>query len=351
MRFAVAIAALAACGSSDHASGPVALTAIAQRTHQAQCQYQVRCGMSPSFALCEQGTFGPLFAYDESPSLVAAVQAGELEYDQAAMTACIDAIANNSCDSYDGNGFVFPPECLVPAFHGTVPDGGACTYLPSFPPTSNEVGFVTECVSQQCNYTCDQGPDTCCRGTCVGDTPPSYDPIAVGQPCGGVLDVPCVDGAYCDNSMIPIVCRAQQPQGATCNIDRECTAGTACVGTPRTCEPLPALGEACPDGRCRDNGTYCNSSGTCAPVGLPGDPCMTAQDCGTPWLCDATKHVCTRPPITGEPCTNVCYDASYCAGGTCHALEGNGSPCADGKQCLTGYCGSTGVCEAPGVCI
>jgi hypothetical protein len=156
-------------------------------------------------------------------------------------------------------------------------------------------------------------------------------------------------------------CLPLKAAGATCQSASECAFGLGCTGTTttRTCAPLPTLGQACPDFQCRDEGTYCNSAGTCAKVGLPGTACATAQDCSSFYRCDQTVLQCARYPMLGESCAVLsrCFDAaSYCDSTTlmCTALKSNGATCNSNTQCSSNNCNFTAtspVCSTPEVCI
>ena len=344
----VVIALLAACGHDSGSSAPVAITAISVRAHEAECLYELRCRLTPSLELCEQGWYGGIYA---SPSLVAAVQAGEVQYDAEQMTACIEAIETQPCDRYTTSKSEVLEACVTPAYTGAVPSGGACNLLGGVPSVFPYYGVLNQCASQSCDTSACMGSNTCCQGTCVGDTPPTVGPVPLGSPCEltGTAS-PCEDGTYCDDSIYPRICVAQLDAGAACHGDEQCGFDLACLGRPGTCQPVPALGEPCPDGKCRDVDTICNSALVCERVGLPGDPCESSEDCGdgrVPWQCDTSNHVCVRPPIAGEPCTNTCYDGSLCASGYCRALAVNGSACTDGQECVSGYCDGAACAPAP----
>jgi hypothetical protein len=127
------------------------------------------------------------------------------------------------------------------------------------------------------------------------------------------------------------------------------------AGAIWTCEPLPAVGEPCPNGMCRDEGVGCNAAGVCAPVGLPGAPCTVAGDCSRFYRCDATGH-CARGPIAGEACTLGCFDTdSYCIGQTCRLRLPDGAFCGSqlGRMndvCQSGFCKSSSPDPRLGIC-
>lgn len=361
IRAFVVLASMIGCGGG---SGPsfdhVKVSEFRASLHAALCVYEARCGMAPDYTSCERATFGHLDAeFDTGPNIEADVAAGTLLYDETQAAACLHAIADETCDRTDHYRRLLSLACFT-LLRGTVASGGTCSYLPNEALTHPN-GIVTECVSQQCNYSCGPGIDPCCTGTCVGDTPPSIDPPAIGQPCGRPTDLPCADGGYCDASMVPAMCRAMVPAGSPCSSELECDDGLWCAGSPRICKPLPARGEPCPDGECRDEGTYCNSAAICAKVAMPGEPCDGPDACTFTFsgaVCDATMH-CAKLPSLGDACTppaSNCIDASFCDRGSsqCVALAADGSACTSDRECESGYCddnASPAACSTPAACL
>jgi hypothetical protein len=120
--------------------------------------------------------------------------------------------------------------------------------------------------------------------------------VGEGAPCteqAGYSD--CAVGLECDSGVCVSLCNVTVfGEGEMC-FDEEhvplgvCDDGLRCDHLTLTCVPVPALGEACPDGAC-EPGTHCNS-----------DPVMP---------------VCVASPADGEPCPdNICASShSTCEG-------------------------------------
>ena len=335
MRRALLVVAMLGC-SNNGGSGYLPIDQAAAAFKRAFCDYAVRCGQFPDATTCIGASLG--FNLRVDPSEIAAIGAGKVIYDGNKAAQCYDAYGARSCDRTSQDARAFPAVCNE-AIRGTVAGNAACA-------------VASECVSGNCNVpTCTMA---CCMGTCVGDTPPVRD-VAIGQSCAGNVAASCATGAYCDGATV--LCAALKPGGATCTSSNECGYELSCVGTTtRTCTALPQLGQACPDGQCRDDGTYCNATMVCAKVGLPSDPCATGRDCSTYYTCDATSH-CARGPAIGGACsaTARCFDdGTLCdaTAMTCAALHVDGGACTSNSQCLNNFCdATTSTCMTKAVCI
>jgi hypothetical protein len=305
----------------------------------ANCTHDVACGLFPDSATCHVAYLGIDFGVDSSQ--IAAVKAGKVKYDASAARTCFNAIADAPCDQTAEAHRVLPPACAQ-VLAGTVGSGGNCV-------------MDAECKSQSCNIPiC---VVTCCSGACVGDAP--LVPAPVGSACGGSAG-PCVSDAFCDFTGT-MTCTALYGSGMACQNDSECAFGLACAGSSApVCKTLPIVGEPCPDGRCRDDGTTCSSTTqTCVKVGLLGAACTTNTDCSHFYTC-GSAGACQATPIGGS-CTsdNGCFEsASYCAlptagSGTCAVPQANGDPCTNDRDCESDHCEDTlqpPVCTDPPMC-
>jgi len=329
--------------------------------HDAWCSYLVRCGELPDLDTCARALLHQPFPVSRGD--VAAVLVGRARFDAAAAEQCFARIAAATCDrtdddlrpNGDGTDSVFSatanPDVCAGIVRGTVADGGRCS-----------VG--AECASRDCYTLLEDCSMACCIGTC-GDT---HAPLAPGEPCESNRDT-CVDG-FC---AIPELfgtnrCATRVPQGGTCHAGAwdECEQGLACVtstGFPMmTCQPLPTVGQPCPGGLCRDDGTVCHSSGVCAAAGLTGDACVNNLDCSAFYACDRTGHC--APVVAGAACSGgehtSCFDDGMVCDFTCMPLAPEGAPCGSqtGRQsrlCASGLCvptegGSHGGDSRFGVC-
>jgi hypothetical protein len=334
-RWAWLAALLSACG------GGISIEEYPTAFRDAYCKYETRCGLFPDIGTCERANIGFNLVID--PSEKAAVDQGKTKFDGALASDCLDAFGAQTCDTTDEDGRAFFTEKCREIVKGTVGDGGACA-------------LDIECKSQTCNVpSC---PDACCQGTCMGDALPTLG--GAGATCGNGSNS-CAVGFYCD--FTTTTCMELKAAGATCNANNECAFGLGCAGTPaRTCKALPALGEACPDGACRDAGTFCNAVGMCAKIGLAGATCgASVGQCSSFYPCDQSTMKCTAAPALGEACTNRCFDGgTFCDTSsptpTCVKTKADGGSCTSDSQCENNNCdtgsgGGSGTCATAAVCI
>ncbi len=263
----------------------------------ARCEYLTRCGLFPSQNACKAHFE---LSMVQSTSVIAAVDAGKVKYDDGLAEDCIDDLRDASCSQ----AAQLSPAC-DDIFKGTIADGGMCA-------------FDDECVSGSCAVT--DCTEACCPGTCQ----PARATPKIGEMCNFI----CEDGAYCadDNT-----CHAVLAAGAACSDVFACANGLYCANftgmMAGTCTKLPATGEACTE-QCANIGDYCE--GTCKKVGLPGDACTNNDQCSYYYFCDDTMHCAEEPAPMLLP---------------------NGSTCASGTQCQSHYCGNDNKCADVPECI
>lgn len=335
-RLVIAVLLLTACGDDD-AGDPSRYVSVDQYSAVAKaswCSYYTQCGYFTDHEACMSAR---LFVNaDLSPSIVNAIKAGRVAYNGNNAKACLDATATATCDKTDDAGRVQPRACRE-IFQGTLAADAAC-YLDA------------ECISGNCQAVVADG--ICEPGKCVGDTPPSTEPAANGEPCNFVSG--CAPGSRCNSTTD--VCETLHGTGMDCVTTADCAYGLGCAGNPRTCKPLPALGQPCPDGECRDDGTRCTASG-CVAIGLTGATCNSGSECSIYYTCDFSTMKCKRGPVTGEACPSGnqrCFDASFCDSSTlkCVPYRGPGESCTSSLQCASGSCDSmTSQCMAPTTCL
>lgn len=309
----------------SHDGGGLSASSYAAQAAQALCDYEVRCGLFADQASCL--VYGQTQIGDSFQQLL---DSGKATFDGNAAQACLDALANLSCDNTQMSVRTEPPGCLH-IVTGTVATGSDCEQS-------------DECQSGACAI-----PDcssACCTGSCVA----AQAPAGSGEPCA---TRPCDTGLVCDQTSS--TCVALAGSGAGCTLFDQCDYGLGCAGG--MCKPLPAIGQMCPDGICADVGAVCNAAGTCMMVGLPGAPCATAEDCSPYATCDVAMGTCTALPTVGQPCQTGCSDGSFCniadggsGVGTCTALGSNGASCTRDTECASHNCADTG-CQAQPVCI
>lgn len=263
----------------------------------ARCEYLTRCGLFPSANDCRadfDATTAP------STSIVAAVDAGKVVYDEDLAEDCLEALREGSCSQTAS----LDPKC-EDIFTGTIADGGMCA-------------FDDECVSGRCSV--EDCTMACCPGTCM----PARPTPKIGEMCLFI----CEAGAYCGADSI---CHALQPKGAACDAPFACDDGLYCNGLTSmmsgTCTALPNTGEACVE-QCLNIGDYCE--GTCKKVGLVGATCANDDQCSFYYECDDTMK-CAAP--MREP------------------LLPNGATCSSSVVCESHYCGNDNKCADLPVCI
>lgn len=288
MRSLVCVLFLVGCGGID-------LRDFQSEALDARCDYLTNCGLFPNVAACKEQFTAP-----QSTSIIAAVEAGKVKYDEDLAEDCIEALRDASCSQ----AAQLDPKC-DDIFVGTVADGGMCA-------------FDDECVSGSCSVA--DCMEACCPGTCA----PARAVPKIGEMCNFV----CVDGAYCANDN---TCQKVLAAGAACESPFACADGLYCAGftgmTAGTCTKLPATGEACTE-QCLDIGDYCD--GTCKPVGLPGDACANDDACSYYYVCDDTMRCAKEPPPMLMP---------------------DGATCSSSVQCQSRYCGNDNKCGPVPECI
>lgn len=223
-----------------------------------------------------------------------------------------------------------------------------------------------------------------CNGSSVCEAPPAARTLNENAPCDA--DVECTLGLLC--SIFPGEstgkCLPHRAEGAECEGYYDCGPGFGCAYRPSdgrrvctkkierggrcehtddqcagelrcvsliinaeyTCQkPYGGPGELCSYSLPCAAGNYCpvykgSESAACEALGTEGAPCKKQGQCVDGLLCDA--NVCTKtPPATGEACTGICAEGSYCAGDVCAVLPAVGEPC-------TGYCEAGAFCDAFG---
>lgn len=321
---------LAACGGGGGNS--LTLAEYPDAAREAFCRFLVRCGDIASLDVCMTSNIG--LNIHIPASLEAGIDMSKVKFSGTAASACLDALANQSCDLTSQSSRV-PIDACAQLVTGTRHNGDACA-------------IDAECVSQVCDVTnCDPSA-ACCMGTCAGEAAPA--PVQIGQSCASA---PCVPSGFCEDASS--TCMALKTAGTACNATRECDYGLACLGT---CQALPTLGQPCTE-FCRDEGTTCSATTqTCVKVVLAGGSCTPnalASECSPLYPCDATGH-CSAGIAIGQ----ACGFGDLCAGntafcdipigqntGTCSLPKPNGSTCARDAACQSAFCDSASLTCVP----
>lgn len=281
-----------------------------------------------------------IFVDSDYPGLAAAVDAGRVVYHPTAARACLDAIANGSCDALLGG----LPKVCDDTIEGTIPLGAACT-------------VDAECGSSR---YCDAS--TACPGKCA-------ERGSSGAPC--VEDSACGRGLVCTPAG---TCATPIAKGAACDEKgAPCVAGAFCFGatadTQGRCSDVDTLfttneGQACDVA----SGPLCSLDLTCVPTGGTSgtceEPSSLGQGCAAafPDGCGSDAHcelgtdgtgTCVALPGAGEPCAQVfgpqCKPFARCVNGTCRNLQRLGGNCEADIMCYSGNCDAS-VCKSTDAC-
>jgi hypothetical protein len=333
----VIVSLLAACGS-DSVSRDDYLDAM----RDARCRHLVSCGEVTDLDTCRTTNSGGLGGVDPalvsprlSASELAAIDMGRITYDGGKAQACLDALADRSCDVTSQSGRMIPEACRE-VLAGAQHDGEVCA-------------ANAECISRQCKVPlCNMA---CCTGTCTGDAAPARGKL--GESCEIAA---CEDTLFCDRAVM--TCAALKSAGTFCESVAECAFGLDCLPAG-TCGALPGPSGAC-TGACRDEGTTCSATTeTCVKVALAGEACTLTADCSPLYVCDATRR-CSAGLALGAACTvnqRCGDDHAFCdvpdgeTMGTCVLPKSDGAPCQINANCQSQSCDPTALqCRPEPVC-
>ncbi len=285
------------------------------------------------------------------------VNAGTVQYHADKVQACLDALANESCDQLLQRSI---PECLA-ALTGTVDVGGDCNI------DNDCKGAGVFCqASSACPGKCtkllgagqDCTRDAMCQSglNCDSTTSKCVKPVALGNACGGGVDPDCGPPGICLGE------NTQQSQPGTC----ETASQILIAADGATCDP--------------QNGPWCKNAEPCVITGYAsgsivascsaavasGAACHLAypDECPAGEYCDITSTqvylgqtgTCTALPKAGQPCVtplsglNGCEPYARCDTATnkCVALHRLGEQCASNIGCYSGRCDNGGC--APSAC-
>ncbi|HVK83647.1 MAG TPA: hypothetical protein VM513_06045 [Kofleriaceae bacterium] len=334
MRFAklwVMVALLGGCG--DNLPG-LSVEEYAAAVRDADCRRLARCGMMPDLATCERTNLG---RYYTSPWFLAAVADGTITWHPELAYACIEELAERSCerDLYRGTTSL----ACATMYEGTLGDGEACT-------------FDSECISRECWFG--EAEEACWAGTCTGHVAPT--PARLGEDCG---NAPCIEG-YCGNDYR---CTPYRLRGETCGENAICGAGLMCRFD--VCRRIPDTGEPCAD-TCLQYRDTCGSAYECRPRAADGQSCAWDADCGYWSRCDSTTMRCVpNSARVGDACMSdddcgelgtVCaFNDGFLYEGICTWPRQNGESCQRNAECESLDCdsasvGSVGSCASPDTC-
>src|SRR5262249_6349447 len=160
----------------------------------------------------------------------------------------------------------------------------------------------------------------------------------------------CIPGAWCDKG----TCKADLPEGGSCNSLLQCGGETECVGlmrpvAPATCRRVTEVGDSC-DWFCLGN-LYCDLAGTtgfgvCKPIPVHGQACSPLLPClGVDQRC-SSQGQCVDRSTVNQSCTDgTCMPGMFCSDQVGAANPVCTAPLADGvlgcnrpAQCQSHVC-------------
>lgn len=328
---------------------------------EAYCEWAAGCGGYESFETCQATEFFDVWFQADLlaagvfnvPSdgfprgaavtyLLAAHDAGRIEFDGEAAAACLEHVKARGCDR---PGTFTPSEteaagiaACAQVFRGTMVRNGPC-YL------------GIECASEDgADVVCGHDPtcaDACCVGGCrVLSGAPE------GTPCTG--QTRCEEGTYCafdfDTGM-NTVCSKKLAIGAACPFGNECEDGSYCDFNTGSCAAPAKLGQPCWSGVC-EAGLYCgdvsgNGDRRCLAFAGEGETCAYySEGCrALDNVCDPLSLRCVKLPKAGSACVDgwhcaasaTCQWDEFGSGNQCRARADLGQPCGERYDEFTGF--------------
>lgn len=265
--------------------------------------------------------------------LLAAHEAGRVEFDAEAAEACFEQVVALPCDEGMLSAVLFNTgPAAAPAVCGDVFVGKVRNY--------DSCLNSEECAGDNavCGFNPSGCPDgMCCPGACrVLGGPPE-----IGEPCTGN----CGDDAFCasdPNTGQATVCTARRKSGQRCDDNTDaCGEGLFCdFNADFVCKPRLASGTACESWWSCAEGLECydfgNGDRRCS--ALPGEGAACSNNNYPPCaridnFCDASNH-CAKLPAPGEPCPDYrCMPYATCT-------PNAGTPMCVRRGSLDADCGS-----------
>jgi hypothetical protein len=298
----ILVLGVAACGTSG-----VSINDYASKLRDSYCANEVRCNLMPDLGTCAAATRAD--DNNHIDTVVAAVNAKIIKYDEIAAAGCIDAF-NAGC-TFVGLHQTSPCDTV---FIGTIATAGACFVDEEC--VGAETG-AARCV--QTTATCNRNT-SCCPGTCIAQP-------AKGQAGANCSAGPCADGLYC--SVVTGTCKPLVT-----------TAGGPCEGFDGCTDPMVCSASL--------------SAGTCVTAAATGASCVATQrpSCAdTRDYCDGSTLKCTRRVAVAQPCGGsgnvACVGYASCTSAACVAIPTAGATCTTGSRCLGILQCTAGACTLP----
>lgn len=318
---------VAGCGGSAPKKPALSIDGFVEGLAEAACRWQLSCcspielEISPTTGYATKDEclpFARLELEQASADVRASLRAGDVTFDAAAASACLERASLRACTPRPGpasEGLSFGPwlySCRA-AFVGRRGAGSPC-------PTGLECGAGTLCRP-------DEGfePTIACHRATEAEICSSKAVWASVYP--GLVEPPCAENTVC----------GEDP--ACLSYPRD---GEPCLGVPPFCDPDPALALTCV-------GMGFNGLGVCATAGGGGDacgapglpPCAASLTCNGPV---GTIGTCGPPPEAGDSCT---ADGACASPNRCDLLarrctppgpRAEGEPCDGPADCASVIC-------------
>ena len=274
-------------------------------------------------ARCQTGAtadwLGFFSTFTHCANLDALVAKGTVRYHRDQAAACLASLsATRACDGVaDFNG------CYTKVVEGTRAVGASCTddaecpwNAPCFVPGSFD--FNT-CATAVCTHLPTVAGDSCADlSVCLGN-------------------LTCLDGT----------CKANLGAGATCNdTTPSCSGGLTC-GPAGSCVPIGMAGDACLSDSDCPGALFCSNNKCAARVTIGGACDPVVGGCIHFAICDVATSTCVSASHFGELCDNYMCIGGLCGGPagaeTCNAPGDLGDTCTVGGECLSRGC-QNGIC-------
>ena len=239
---------------------------------------------------------------------------------------------------------------------------------------------TNQCLAGVCDMTDGVCCDTMCSGTCESCKLAGSPGICTNIQSGLDPEDECAGTQVCND-----VNQCRKENGDTCTLGNECLSdncidgrccNTACGGACKACNIANFLGQCVDIGGGQDPANECAGALSCTGNGAcqlpPGQPCLTASQCGSGFCVDgvccgtACASICTScnlagaegtcsPLVAGDDPDGECSGGNpSCNGAGACGKAVNGTPCVDNSgctsnQCIDGFCcdgNCNGLCEA-----
>lgn len=259
---------------------------------------------------------------------------------------CIDETCRKLKDL--GQACSLHEDCYMPfnCFNGVCSESGGkgeqCQYdSQCVPPNYCILGSCRPLskMGETCKYDSDcVSPLYCITGKCVTELSGLSGKCEKNSDCKYPYN--CVDGR----------CKEVDVEGLrskTCSTDADCSPLYCILGK---CGDLKKEGEKCDKTVDCHSGLKCGKTGTCVPLGGPGDSCTSDYDCRLPLYCIESK--CKDKAEAGDggkegdSCTSdaECTPPTYCILGKCRPLGEIGDPCKTYLDCKSPLVCTSGKC-------